>query len=401
MTRWFPIAPGATLPAAPAAVGGQITTTKTAPVWNETLLSAGTSKTKLEVTSFAYPLNLLSAVTLQSNTVLNAARSMPAASIALAGAAPNVRTGASVAVPTAAQTFTAVAPDAFSGGSVSVPVTDVALIPLDAENAGPLRLIVQVPSAETTLTAVIPEAKGGASAIIPFVNLGLAVYEPSEIGFNSPIALLSPVLWFDFSDEATLTLSGSTVTQVNDKGSRGWNLAQSSTGPTQATWTNNSLKCCDWGAAGHSNYLRNTSSTSTSIAEVYVVLDGNFGSTFGNYYGLFGGTSDPGVTFVGAAGSPSFYIIDFDQVYFDGSTSNQVSAALPTINSPCLMRVSRSTNDAATTTNGFLIGNDRSNGNRGWGGLVAEVVVFSSKLSESDRNSVQSFLAQKWGITLV
>lgn len=58
MTRWFPIAPGATLPAAPAPVGGQITATRTVPVWNETLLLSAKTSTRLEVKTLNYPLAL-------------------------------------------------------------------------------------------------------------------------------------------------------------------------------------------------------------------------------------------------------------------------------------------------------------------------------------------------------
>jgi len=44
---------------------------------------------------------------------------------------------------------------------------------------------------------------------------------------------------------------------------------------------------------------------------------------------------------------------------------------------------------------------DRDNADRGWRGLIAEVICFSSVLGSTDRDSLQAWLAFKWGITLV
>jgi hypothetical protein len=216
----------------------------------------------------------------------------------------------------------------------------------------------------------------------------------------NPIPSLQPVLWYDFSDESTVTVSNSQITQINDKGSRGWALTKSNTGPQYVTGING-LKSADWGNPGHSNYLRNTSNISTNIAEIYVVLDANYGTTFPNYNGLLGGTSDPGVDLTGGGGVSGFYSYGtFNEAYANGASSNVFSSILPTINSPSLLRIKRNT--AIATSNGFQTGNDRSNFfmGRGWGGFIGEVVVFSSALSSTDRTNIQNWLATKWGIIL-
>ena len=38
---------------------------------------------------------------------------------------------------------------------------------------------------------------------------------------GNPITSLSPVLWYDFADESTVTTSSGEITQITDKGSRG------------------------------------------------------------------------------------------------------------------------------------------------------------------------------------
>lgn len=217
----------------------------------------------------------------------------------------------------------------------------------------------------------------------------------------NPIPYLSPLFWYDFSDEASVTVSSSRITTVTDKGSIKWDLTKSTTGPLYGTGING-LKCVDWGTPGHSNYLRNTSSTSTSISEVYIVLDGNFGTGFAEYYGLItGATGGFYVTGYGFNGSPS--LIDssgFNQAFINNGATSGFGAVLPTINNPALMRLRRSDGTAVTTIQGLQFGQERTSGGRGWGGFMGEIVGFSSILGTSDRTLLQTFLATKWGLTL-
>lgn len=217
---------------------------------------------------------------------------------------------------------------------------------------------------------------------------------------TDPTSGLSPVLWYDFADEATVTTSGTEITAVTSKGSRNWTLTKSTTGPQYATGIN-SKKCVDWGSPGHSNFLQNTSTTSTAIAEVYFVLDANFGSTFATYNGLITGTSGAGFLLLGNINGTGLYSFEFTTAFINGSASNVYSSSvLPAINSPCILRVGRSSG-SFDTTDGFQIGMDRIYNLRGWGGLMGEVIVFSTALSSTDRDSLQTWLAFKWNITLV
>lgn len=234
-------------------------------------------------------------------------------------------------------------------------------------------------------------------------------------GIN-PIPALAPVFWYDFADPSVVTVSGpgSQISQIKDKGSRGWDLTKSSTGPTLNTWSNG-LRCCDWGSAGHGNYLRNSTSVTTNIAEAYVVLQANFGSTFADWYGLMtsiSGSPDYNLRVIGRGGTSGFYTVfgrgDFTSCFINnGSAIGYSSGILPGINSPCILRLARLDINAAaggtataSTSNGLQLGQDLNSTNKGWGGLMGEVLIFSSILNSTDRTNLQTFLARKWGLTL-
>jgi hypothetical protein len=211
---------------------------------------------------------------------------------------------------------------------------------------------------------------------------------------------LSPVLWYDFADESTVTLSETEITAVASKGSRNWTLSKSSTGPSYST-TINGRNCSNWGNESHSNYLRNTSTDATNIAEIYSVQDSSDGSTFIAYAGLLGSYTDsPNRIIVNGFGGGFEGPFDMNRLYVNGGTSSTWGSVWPAIGSPSLVRITKNDGDVIATDGGFQIGKDRGNAGRGWRGLIAEVICFSSVLSSTDRDALQAWLAFKWGITL-
>jgi hypothetical protein len=221
--------------------------------------------------------------------------------------------------------------------------------------------------------------------------------ETSWPGMN-PISNLNPVLWYDFSDTATVTVASSQITAVVDKGSAARNLAKSTTGPSYVDGING-LKCVDWGSSPHANFLRNTSSSSFSLAEVYIVQDASYGASYPTNNGLLGAANSES-TYRVYGGGTSLTIQGFNNSFANGSTTS-ASISLTTLNAPSLLRFTANTPLSVTT--GFLVGNETVNFslNRGWYGLIGEIVAFGSALSTQDRDRVQASLAGKWGITLV
>mgnify|MGYP006266494399 CR=1 FL=1 len=408
--RWFPVAPGITdLPTTPPLnEDGTITVPGVVPVANETINLVATLRLRPVIEGIGYALEVVNEVVIptrfRASVSVIQLVNVPAAGVTLAALVPSISTGAAAMVPSAAVTVEALAPVVSSGASVLVSAAAVTVAGVAPDMAGRQKTQILVPAVAVAVAVTSPAVASGASVAVPAGGITVAGVAPIAQATSNPISSLSPVLWYDFGDANTVTLSGSTITAINDKGSRSWNLAKSSTGPTQATWTNNSRKCCDWGSSAHSNYLQNTSSTSTNIAEMYIVLDAAFGSTFPDFNGLVSGTGAFAFTLCGYGATTRFYSDSstFNSGYINGSTSDTYSTSiLPGINSPCLLRIKKSTDAALTTTTGFQIGMDRNNSGRGWLGLVAEVVCFSSVLSSSDRVNVQNWLASKWGLTLV
>jgi hypothetical protein len=220
---------------------------------------------------------------------------------------------------------------------------------------------------------------------------------------SNPVASLSPVLWFDFADSSVVTLSGQEITQIKDKGSKSWNLAKSTTGPSQGTWTNG-LKCCEFGSSSHSNYLRySTTGVAVTIGEIYAVVDASYGSTFPTFNLLMGGIEVvSGNTFYINGWQGRTGLLDnnqFNQAYVNNSSTNAFNngPTLPTINNRALLRVTRADQGSVSPTDGFQIS---KGGGQGWYGQIGEIILFSSQLSTSNRTKLQSYLATKWALTL-
>lgn len=216
---------------------------------------------------------------------------------------------------------------------------------------------------------------------------------------TDPTAGLSPVLWYDFADETTVITSSGQITQIADKGIANRTLTSSATGPTYATTINN-RKVSNWGTSNHSNFLRNSSGTSLTVAELYFVVDSSDTNSFASYSALMTNISSLDIYLNGfSEGFEGPY--GLNRAYLNGGTTNRYTNLFPEITSPCIIRSNKADSTTITTVDGFQIGMDRGNGSRGWRGLIAEVICFSSVLSSQDRTDLQEWLAFKWGITLV
>lgn len=288
MTRWFPIAPGATLPAAPAVIGGQITATKTVPVWNETALLAARSRTQLVVTSLNYPLALLTEVTpLVTNAALVVSKvvliNTSFIDLAISSVAPLVSSGASVAAPVVVNQLAAATPLVSSGASVSVPVTALSMAAGDAEYAGSPKVAIATPLTQISLTAQPPAISKGVSIQAPVSAIGLAASSPyiSDPRFSS----VSLLLHMDGSnDSTTFTDSSSNVFTLTTYGNAKISTAQKKFGSASGVFD------------GNGDYLTTSSNaafnfgTGDFTVETWVRLNATDGyNTFASYLNA-GGT---------------------------------------------------------------------------------------------------------------
>jgi hypothetical protein len=144
--------------------GSTATVSAVVPVWNETALVTASSRSMLEVTSFAYALNLLTTAALGSRTQLSANVIVkvepPSATVTLAGHAPALAIGAAVIVPPATIGVAALTPTVVQSTVVNVPTSALTMAGLALQQAGPDAAVLAVPAVTIAITALTLESAG-------------------------------------------------------------------------------------------------------------------------------------------------------------------------------------------------------------------------------------------------
>lgn len=216
-----------------------------------------------------------------------------------------------------------------------------------------------------------------------------------------PLTIEGLQIWVDASDETTITDSSGSVSQWDDKSGNGNHVTQGTpeNQPSTGTRTINNLNTIEFNPG--TELLSNTSFTLSepftifSVSESdnvtatnYVWADSNGSNVLYNNGGIsafsvfFGSV----VTFATANSNGVPYIVTVVGDSTDGIGRN--GAALTTGNA------------GAGSFDKFNIGN-RDDFARDWDGAIAEILVYNSALSATDRATVEEYLASKWGITLV
>lgn len=222
-----------------------------------------------------------------------------------------------------------------------------------------------------------------------------------------PTDLPNCVLWLDGADVSSMTLSGSTVSQWNDKSGNGYNMTQvtSSQYPTLGTSTNGNRMLTF--TQGSSTVLSNAifGTCMGSRVATYFLVEYNMTASSGNP-GPFGYVSS-------GAGNNYGIVMQYNTGFTGGlqpfqSVISSFTSSTPRID--YLYAQSNGTNMvgfvngtsatvSATTyggysgafyvgyaTNGYISGN------------ICELLVYNVALSESQRQQVEGYLAWKWGV---
>lgn len=226
---------------------------------------------------------------------------------------------------------------------------------------------------------------------------------PRQAGGFDPRTISGLNLWLDFSDSSSVVLDANNLIQeIKDKSGNGWHGTQTTAANRPAMGTLNGRTVGDWGSAlNRKTLLWSAGDNTSNWREVCVVAawDGG-GSTFPEFIGLFTGSvasgTSAGVGLVGSTG-----IANWDS-NFSWHTSREVNGvstltAFPTITSTFVAQFRRSSD---VGVNGFGIGCDRNVASRGWRGRIAEVISYNRELSTTERATVRTQMARKWGVTL-
>ena len=223
-------------------------------------------------------------------------------------------------------------------------------------------------------------------------------------------------LWFDGTDSSTITLSSGSLTQWNDKSGNGRNLTAVS-GYANATVSSafqNGLNVFNFSGNG---LYRTAGSAVVYPQDCYIVV------------ALKSTTAHVDVLGMGDTGNDNFNSLTFGEYsasrWHNGSsgfarTPNCVSSTTETSTSFLLMQWSIANNNFLLRRNGvqlvqtasytygfsnsatsiFQIGFRHTNTTAAnFSGYIGEIIVFNSQLGTTQQQQVESYLAQKWGLS--
>jgi hypothetical protein len=233
-------------------------------------------------------------------------------------------------------------------------------------------------------------------------------------GFD-PRTIPNCALWLDPADTSTVTLNGANVSQLNDKSGLGYNMSQSTAGnqPTYSTALNGNRMLTFTQAS--STRLSNVSfpafigagAASYFLVEYNMTGTGNpgpFGYSAGPNFGLIyqynPGNVVGGTNFI--SGFQPFYDVTLYDVAFYSPVPRISYLTIPNTGSGMvgfINGVSRvvSTQTAGTYSGTFSVGS----GTNGFiSGNICELIVFNRSLTNSERQQIEGYLAQKWWVIL-
>ena len=226
---------------------------------------------------------------------------------------------------------------------------------------------------------------------------------------------LSPVLWLDASDTSTITASANRVSAWADKSGNGNNASQGTAGlkPTTNTTTMNGKNVLDFSSnlIVVSSFLLSSANTvfivftsASAAAQILIEHSANWNTNLGQVHNISSATAyasgyNRGATAAanGDNASLTTRTSGAHQLTFQGGGSYatllawQDAAALtktPVYNNTCGV-------SNATTT--FNIGDRAGGGVVPLAGSIAEIIVYNSALSTTDRQAVEAYQKAKWG----
>lgn len=246
------------------------------------------------------------------------------------------------------------------------------------------------------------------------IEIGMSI-RTTAVGFV-PTQISGCSLWFDCTDSSTITLSSGSLTQWNDKSINKKNLTAVS-GYANATVSSafqNGLNVFNFSGNG---LYRTPGGSSVYPQDCYIVV------------ALKSTTAHVDVLGMGDTGSDNFNSLTFSEYsgsrWHNGSsgfsrTPNCVSSTTETSTSFLIMNWSIANGNFLLRRNGtqlvqtssynysfgnsstsiFQIGYRHPNTTAAnFSGYIGEIVVFNSQLGTTQQQQMESYLAQKWGLT--
>ena len=249
--------------------------------------------------------------------------------------------------------------------------------------------------------------------------------------YNPVTSIANLKAWYDASDTSSITVSGTAVTQWNDKSGNAYHVTQATSGlrPQSGTRTQNGLNAIDFdggndilnaATAANWTFLNNTSGATVFMAVFADTASDNrwLWSTYAGSFGYVG-------SYQSVLGSGDLMSIGtgvgngaLSAMYVDTSTP------VATDNTAFVMTTQFDLGKATANQRGYISKNGGTQVNNntatdaasasapqtplavggipgfseGWDGLICELIIYNAVLNATDRGKVETYLAAKWGI---
>ena len=221
-----------------------------------------------------------------------------------------------------------------------------------------------------------------------------------------PTSITGCQLWLDANDSASLVLSGSTLTTWNDKSGNLRNATKYQTvAPSYSATGFNNLPGIVM-STGQSLYAPMPASTCSTAISVFIVFiktgaADNFETIFTR---TTGGAKDAPIDLYNATRSTTstqqnYYFSSFNIATATSATLFDI-VVTPTnwsewANGTSMMNATIS--GYADTATKFFIGTRDDNGVK-FTGAIGEIIVYNTAVSTTDRQTIEGYLAWKWGL---
>ena len=218
-------------------------------------------------------------------------------------------------------------------------------------------------------------------------------------GVETPLTISNMSLWLDGSDAATITESSGIITQVNDKSGNGKNgTATDGVRPSLVSSVQNGRSIMRFD--GGDDYLNINSSVVYRTVFVVAKYDNTSFSTYAGIVGDFTGTSPSNghvVNGVDATNKIASATNNYTTAYRNGtSIAGSGGHSFAPLNEFWIGAFELPSAMTNTTSSIGMI----NGGGRYWDGDIAEVIAYSTTLTNTQRAQVTNYLSTKWGITV-
>jgi hypothetical protein len=253
-----------------------------------------------------------------------------------------------------------------------------------------------------------------------------AAYPPINRIFQ-PIDIIGCSLWFDAADFSTMSPAGITngtlVTQMTDKSESGFVFAQSGSGPTLNTTGFNgnypylSFNGTSQGLTTSTNVAAGVKQFSANGTDTTFFLVANIPNDGATQNAPFGLVTTDGVYvlrlpwFVGSGNTG--FVLDLGGPYTGRIAPSSTSPSI--VSTPVILMATRGPSTVSIYRNGAVLSNASASGgftstsaqrfgigtySAGYSRTnVSELIIYNFALSTSQRQQVEGYLANKWGLT--